>query len=817
MKGLTSVLIAKKKCPKNTITENNEKNKYFGTDFNMNNLYKVTNIAILIILFNLFQTFSYAETKLSGRITERENDTVTLSIGYDTGVKIGMKFSVYRIDKQILLPLSNEQTLIGSYEIIGQIQITKVKNNTSMGKLLQEGADGKHQIKPMCYVEEANEPPIPNQPPIISSIIINPDTIQPGKQVEVKIDAFDKNSDSLIYTWEADRSYFLSDNTVTPVNYWIAPFEKGEYSITISVSDQRGGFDQMKRTITVSDPGWNDDLGNYVPIRTFKNNLYSGYDSDVLNVLDVDFDSKNNMYVLDPKEKGISVFDPNGRYLKTLCTGRFNSPNELLIEDDKLYIIYDNNKFVDRYDFIGNQEVTYNKKKTSEYEMDVLRKPIACATGNEGELYIIDGIGPDIAIFEKNGRFRLRFGNGAIERGELVNPVSIRVDRGGNIYVLDTGKGEIIVYNPRMQYQRSIKFKTKEISDMYLDKRKEQFYLVNGASNTVLVIDTSGKTIQEFGQLRDPLKISMDRFSNIYVTNKIESCIYKFMQREDTYKYYGKFGTNPFTRITNIAVNKDGSIFLLNESSSEIIKVNRNGWELTRFGSKNVEGKTLEKPTSIVAGEGGKYIYILDRSRKEVLQFSNEGEFLKIVTNQKEGKVADPIDIASDTEGNLYVVDMKSDVCFVYNKNGAFIAQIGTKGKKGDFEYLYKPTRVAVEPDGKTVYVFDDNSKLRKINVYTRNDSDNSYPFLRYDKASDAVSLLKVNNYNRLMVAYTSESNSQGISFIGKNGTLERTLTGKDGFSSIKDIEVDDTENIYILNANSNVQVFKQQKLLQEK
>ena len=149
---------------------------------------------------------------------------------------------------------------------------------------------------------------------------------------------------------------------------------------------------------------------------------------------------------------------------------------------------------------------------------------------------------------------------------------------------------------------------------------------------------------------------------------------------------------------------------------------------------------------------------------------------------------------------------------------GEFKAQIGTKTKnKKEFEYLYKPTRVAVEPDGKTVYIFDDNSKLRKINVYTRNDTDNSYPLLRYDKASDAVSLLKVNNYNRLMVAYASESNSQGISFIGKNGTLERTLTGKDGFSSTKDIEVDDTENIYILSANSNVHIFKQQKLLQEK
>ena len=782
----------------------------------MNNSFKCMFILVLILSLHLFLPFSHAETKLSGRVTEKEGDIVTINIGYDAGVQLGMKFSVYRIDKQILLPLSNEQILIGSHEIIGQIQITKVENNTSTGKILQEGKNNDQKIKSLCYVEEAEDPPIPNEPPIISSVNINIDTILPGKQVEIKVDAFDKNADSLIYSWEADRSYFLSDNTITPVNYWIAPFEKGDYTITISVSDQRGGFDQMKKIITVSDPDWNGDLGNYQLTRTFKNNLYSGYDSDVLNVLDVDFDSKNNMYVLDPKEKGISVFDPNGRYLKTLCAGRFNSPNELLIEDDKLYIIYDNNKFVDRYDLMGNQEVSYNKKKTSEYEMDVLRKPIACAIGNEDELYIIDGIGHDIAVFEKSGRFRLRFGNGAIERGELSNPVAIRVDSGGNIYVLDSGKGEIVVYNPRMQHQKSIQLRSKEICDMYLDKRKEQFYLINAAGSAVFVVDTSGKIMHEFGMLRNPHKISNDRFGNVYITNAIESCIYKYIQKEGSYKYYGKFGTNPFTKITDIAVNKDGSIFLLNESSSEIIKVNRNGWELTRFGGKSTEEKSLEKPTAIVAGAGGKYIYILDRYRKDVLQFSNDGEFLRVITSKKEGKVTDPADIASDKEGNLYVVDMKSDVCFVYNTNGAFIAQIGTKGKKDDFEYLYKPTRVAVEPDGKTVYIYDDNSKLRKINVYTRNDADNSYPLLRYDKASEAVSLLKVNNYNRLMVSYASESNSQGISFIGNNGTLERTLTGKDGFSSVEDIEIDGTENIYVLSANSNVHVFKQQKLLQE-
>lgn len=794
--------------------------KYFNLKYSKHILAKsLFIITSIIILLNIFQLFSYGETKPSGRIIERDGDTVTINIGYDAGVKSGMKFSVYQIDKQVILPLSNEQTLVGSYEIIGQIQITKVENNTSLGKVLQEGEDSDHKIKPMSYVEEANDPPVPNQPPIISSININPDAIQPGKQVEVKVDAFDKNSDALIYSWEADRSYFLSDNTVIPVNYWIAPFEKGDYTITINVNDQRGGFDEMKKTITVSDIAWNDNYGNYSIIRTFKNNIYSGYDSDVLNVLDVDFDSKNNMYVLDPKEKGISVFDPNGRYLKTLCSGRFVSPNELMIESDKIYVIYDNNRLIDRYDLMGNQEVTYNMKKTSEHEIDILRKPMGIAVGNEGELYVIDGIGPNIGVFEKNGHFRLRFGNGAAERGELVNPVAICVDRGGCIYVLDSGKGEIIVYNPMMQYQRSIKLKTVEITNMYLDKRNEQFYLLNASSNTVVVVDTSGRTIHEFGRLRDPLKITMDKFSNIYVTNKIDSCIYKFILKENAYNYYGKFGTNPFTKIANITADKDGSIFLLNESSFEIIKVDQNGWELTRFGGKDRDfGKeSLKKPISIVAGECGKFLYVLDKYRKEVLQFSNSGEFLKIVVSEKEGRISDPIDIDSDKEGNLYVVDAKADVCFVYSSKGEFKTQIGTKGKKKEFEYLYKPTRVAVEPDGETVYLFDDNSKLKKINVYVKKDAGSAYPYLRYDKVSDVVSLLKVNNYNRLMVAHTSESNPYGINFFINNGDLERTLTGKDSFQTIKDTEVDSAENVYILNNASNVYVLKQQRLLQEK
>ncbi len=57
------------------------------------------------------------------------------------------------------------------------------------------------------------------------------------------------------------------------------------------------------------------------------------------------------------------------------------------------------------------------------------------------------------------------------------------------------------------------------------------------------------------------------------------------------------------------------------------------------------------------------------------------------------------------------------------------------------------------------------------------------------------------------------------ISFLNRNGCLERTLSGTDvnegaGFVNVKDIEVDDVENIYVLDGNSKVYVFKQKKLM---
>lgn len=311
----------------------------------------------------------------------------------------------------------------------------------------------------------------------------------------------------------------------------------------------------------------------------------------------------------------------------------------------------------------------------------------------------------------------------------------------------------------------------------------------------------------------------MDRFSNIYVINKMKSYINKFVPKKNTYEYYGKFGTNPFINIKSIAADWDSSIFLLNGSSREIIKIDKDGWELARFGGKGAQDGKFKKPISIVAGKGGEFIYVLDKSKKQVLQFSNSGEFLGMVVSKRSGKLKEPIDIDSDRKGNLYVLDGKASACFVYNHSGGFITQIGEKDKNG-----YKPAKVASDPWGRYVYIY----YFKKTKILGFNFGIIKGVIKKYDKNGTYLThhkvglpkehpTLKVNNYRRLMVdTYTHIADCEKIDFLKTDGAMSGMLPAlpdEGKFKTVKDITVDDVDNIYILNNYEEIYVFKQSRL----
>lgn len=93
--------------------------------------------------------------------------------------------------------------------------------------------------------------PKPNQAPVISSITANPAEVIYGNSSTLACIATDPNYDPIKYSWSA------SEGTITGTGKevtWVAPNKDGNFNISATVSDNRGGQTTGNVIVTVSAP-----------------------------------------------------------------------------------------------------------------------------------------------------------------------------------------------------------------------------------------------------------------------------------------------------------------------------------------------------------------------------------------------------------------------------------------------------------------------------------------------------------------------------------------------------------------------------------
>ena len=90
-----------------------------------------------------------------------------------------------------------------------------------------------------------------NQRPVVSSIIAEPATLERGETSTIVCSASDPDGDTLTYTWEASGGTITGiGDTVT----WKAPSVGGEFVISVSVKDGKGGVTESSCRIVVQIP-----------------------------------------------------------------------------------------------------------------------------------------------------------------------------------------------------------------------------------------------------------------------------------------------------------------------------------------------------------------------------------------------------------------------------------------------------------------------------------------------------------------------------------------------------------------------------------
>lgn len=321
--------------------------------------------------------------------------------------------------------------------------------------------------------------------------------------------------------------------------------------------------------------------------------------------------------------------------------------------------------------------------------------------------YFISDVSPYI--------FKQRWGYEGYEPGEFKNPQSIIIDSGDHIYVADTNNNRIQKFDTDGNFINSWKTMASIDGEMpppkgvAVDKDGNVYVAVYGDSEGIQKFTSDGVFIDKLGvnnneNLRLLTDISTNSSGDIYVSsysyenpcyyNEAISYIVVFVKRGAfdekhiiSNEYYTEW--NKINRITGIGIDSSDYFYLLKCEFG----LGKGDWRdsenhfyqsfLLKFepSNKYKPFRKLEKPnenkenySSGIAIDKKGYIYVGNTSDDCIQMISPEGNI--IAEWGKEG-IGDsqfkyPVDIALDSEENLYVLDRENNCIQKFTRNSDF-------------------------------------------------------------------------------------------------------------------------------------------------
>ncbi len=474
------------------------------------------------------------------------------------------------------------------------------------------------------------------------------------------------------------------------------------------------------------------------------------------------------------KDGAVAVTDIEGKLLQTLQAKDggdpvLKKPESVAVGGGVIYVADSERNQIAMFSSEGKYEGSFGAKKGGFFGSGggahELNKPRGVAI-HEGIVYVLDSGSKRILMFGSNGVFLSPFdikpssaAKAAKEQADaykLHEPVDIKVDIAGRIYVLDS---EIKVYSPEGAYLRTLPW-DGELSAFAV--AQDGIYVAKNNDYMIQKYDFNDKTMYRFGSKGDVsgkfkslsgLAVVKDR--QVVVADVAKGVLNYFVAdagayievvpRSSTRVFVQSMGEIPVTvnklvwngkgtiygidtdqkaivSIRNgkvestiklkdvtpvaVAVDPSGALWVL-DKKYRVLKLDSAGKILSSFGSEGTKDGQFDDPTDLVLSASGK-IYVSDKGSDSVQVFDGDGKFVSVIR-----KLADPVAITVDTQDILYVLEKGRNVVSIYSAQGALIGSLG-KEKEGHPGSLQKP--VALMATFEEVSVLDGN----QVKVYSR-------------------------------------------------------------------------------------------------
>lgn len=260
--------------------------------------------------------------------------------------------------------------------------------------------------------------------------------------------------------------------------------------------------------------------------------------------------------------------------------------------------------------------------------------------------------------------------------GELYAPNNLTLDPQGNVYVID-------IHDRILKYDRDGQFLAQWGST---GRGDGQFY--TGGLGEGIASDAQGY---------------------IYVVDRGNFRIQKFDNTGKFLLKWGERGDSPgqFQEPVAVAVDSEGNVYVVDGNQNRVQKFDGNGRFLQQWGKESFSPGRIFYASAITI-DNHDFIYLMDKSDGAIQIFDRNGKFVvKWALKCGDNQPIQPLDLATDLNGNVYVTDFYSNRICKFDSNGRFLNAWGEKGAAdGQLDW---PDGIAIDAQN-NVYVADYNN-----------------------------------------------------------------------------------------------------------
>jgi DNA-binding beta-propeller fold protein YncE len=251
----------------------------------------------------------------------------------------------------------------------------------------------------------------------------------------------------------------------------------------------------------------------------------------------------------------------------------------------------------------------------------VMTQPYGLAVGAGGRLYVADGAGHAVHVYDVR--------DGSYSRIDVDSESLIGVAAmGGRLFVTDSVGGRVICLNAAGKKQWIIGAETGLLRPTGITAADDRLFVVDTLAHDVVAISPEGRVLDRFGsrggepgQFNYPTSIARDRAGRLYVVDAMNFRVQSFTPQGRFISTFGQAGdgSGDFSRPKGIALDSEGHVYVVDGLQDVVQIFDGDGRFLLGFGEPgHAEGEFwLASGITITSDR----IYVADSSNRRVQVF----------------------------------------------------------------------------------------------------------------------------------------------------------------------------------------------------